>query len=726
MEEVRVVRHRGRTILDYLGIVLKRRWTILSVFVAVVCLVALWTFTVTPQYQASVQLLIERQPPRLLENQQPPSDYLDRSGEQFYKTQYKLLESRALAKKVAEKLNLKNRPPYSRMFAQLPPDVDQVTRQRVEERLVDAITEGVEVSPIRDSSLVNVSYLSPDPTFAAEVANALAQSFIEQSLALRFLASQEAANWLKQQLTEARKKLEESETLLNKYRRQHNIVAIEDKESITAQKLEQLNKELVSAQTKRMESEARFQQITAGQPITDVLNNPLIQELKAQESKLITEQSELSKKYGEDHPRMIQLRQEVGAVRGRISSETGVVTQAIKNEYRMAKSQEEKLQKALDDQKNLTQDQSDASGEYRVLLRDVETNRALYENVLKSLKTVIATENLPATNIRIVYPALVPEKPVSPRKFFNLLMALGLGLFLGVGLAVTLENLDTTLKTPEEVERWLEVPNLALISHIDTSAEQGEVPELVVHHGHQPQASEAYRVLRTSLLFSSIEPAPRVLLVTSTLPGEGKTLSVANLGTAIAKTDVDVLLIDADLRRPSLHELFGVPREPGLADYLGGETDELPMVATKVPHLFIIPAGLTQPNPSELLGAERMRGLLSRIPQRFGQVILDSPPLMSITDAAILSTQVDGVLLVVKAETVPRKAVRDVKDHLLELQAPLLGVVLNDVPLHGGGYYYSHYRYHSSYYTDGKTRRSEEQKKDWLAGVKGWLSRFKG
>jgi polysaccharide biosynthesis transport protein len=726
MEEVRLVRHRGRTILDYLGIVQKRRWTMLSVFAAVVCLVALWTFTATPKYQASVQLLIERQPPRLLENQQTPSDSFDRSGEQFYKTQYKLLESRALAKKVAEKLYLKDRPPYSRMFSQLPPEVDKVTLQRVEERLVDVITNNVEVSPIRESSLVNVSYSSPDPKFAAEVANALAQCFIEQSLALRFAASQEAAGWLRNQLAEARKKLEESETRLNKYRRQHNIVAIEDKESITAQKLEQLNKELVAAQTKRMEAEARFQQINAGQPIADVLNNPLIQQLKAQEAKLITEQSELSKKYGEGHPRMIQLRQEIGAIRGRVNAETGTVTQAIRNEYRMAKAQEEKLQKALEEQKTFTQDQSDAGGEYRVLLRDVETNRALYENVLKSLKTTIATENLPATNIRIVYPALVPEKPVSPRKFFNLLVALGVGLFLGVGLAVALENLDTTLKTPEEVERWLELPNLALISHIDTSALEGEAPELVVHHGHQPQASEAYRVLRTSLLFSSSEPAPRVLLITSTLPGEGKTLSAANLGTAIAKTEVDVLLIDADLRRPSLHELFKVPREPGLGNFLDRETDELPVVATLAPHLFLMPAGKTLPNPSELLGAERMRELLGRIPERFSQVILDSPPLMSITDAAILSTQVDGVILVVKAETVPRKAVRDVKDHLLELQAPLLGVVLNDVPLQGGSYYYSHYRYYSSYYADDKTTGSGDKKPDRLAGVKGWLGRFKG
>ena len=475
-----------------------------------------------------------------------------------------------------------------------------------------------------------------------------------------------------------------------------------------------------------MEAEARYQEIKAGRPIAEVLNNPLIQELKAQEAKLMTEQSELSKKYGVGHPRMIQLHQELGAVRGKIGAETSVVAQTIKNEYSMAKSQEESLKKALEEQKNVTQDQSDVSIEYRVLLRDVETNRALYENMLKSLKTTVATENVPATNIRIVYPALVPEAPVSPRKFFNLILAMGFGLVLGVGLAVFLENLDTTLKTPEEVERWLEIPNLALIPHIDDRSNPGEVPELVVHHGHQPLASEAYRVLRTSLLFSSSEPAPRLLLITSTLPGEGKTLSAANLGAAMAKAEDDVLIIDADLRRPTLHQLFKVPREPGLSNFLMGETDELPVVATLVPHLFIMPAGLLQPNPSELLGVERMQEMLSRVQERFGRVILDSPPLMSVTDAAILSTQVEGVLLIIKAEGVPRKAARDAKDHLLELQAPLLGAVLNDVPLQRGTYYYSHYRYYSSYYTDSEGTESEEKKKERLPGLQGWISRWKG
>jgi succinoglycan biosynthesis transport protein ExoP len=723
-QEVTATLRRGNSMHDYLRILVKRRGTILAVFLVVLALAALKTFTATPIYQATIQILIERQPPRVLDTQTQPS--YDYYGEEFYQTQYKLLESRALAKKVADKLNLKNRPPYSQMFAQLPANVDQSTRQRLEESLVDAVLGGLQVHPLPSSSLVNVSFSSPDPKFAAEMANTLGQAFIEQSLDLRFAASQEAAQWLKKKLTEARKKMEESEARLNQYKREHNIVTFEDKETITAQKLEQLNKELVSAQTRRMEGEARYREVEAGRPIADLMNNPLIQTLKAAEAKLITDQSELSKKFGEEHPRMIQIKHELAATRDKINAEMAMVKQTIKNEYSMAKAQEENLKKALQEQKNVTQDQSDVGIQYRFLLRDVETNRALYENMLKSLKTTTATENVPATNIRIVYPALIPEAPVYPRKSRTLLLATGLGLFLGVALALVLESVDTTIKTPEDVEGFLGIPSLAMIPHIETSANPGESPELVVFHGNQPLSSEAYRVLRTSILFSSPGQAPRSLLITSALPMEGKTLTTANLATAIAKAEGDLLLIDADLRRPTLHQLLNVPREPGLSNFLVGETDELPMVATMVPHLFLMPAGAIPPNPSELLGSERMQELLNRSRERFVRTVLDSPPLVSVTDAAILSTLAEGVLLVIKAEHVPRKAARDATNHLMELHSHLLGAVLNDVPLQRESYYYRHYKYSSSYYTDLEKPESRDRSRQVrrTSGLGGWLSLF--
>jgi succinoglycan biosynthesis transport protein ExoP len=689
---------RGLNIYDYFRVLKKWQWTIVTVLVAAVVLAALYSFIATPVYKATVQILIERQTPWLLD-QKKIVEQMDNLNEEFYHTQYKLLESRALAKRVADKLQLKNNPYYASLFAKAGGDANELQKQRAEEKLVDSLLQGVTVSPIRQSRLVDVSFSHADPNFAALVVNTLARSYIELSLEFNFAASQEASVWLKKKQTEAREKLEESEAKLNKYKRDHNIVTMEDKENITAQKLEQLNKELVTAQTRRMESETRFKEINKGKPIPQVINNPLIQTLKTQEAKIIAEHSELSRKFGEGHPRMIQLTNELSATRGKIAQETAQVTQSIQNEYHMAQLQEQNLKAALNAQKMDTQDMDERSIQYRMLLRDVETNRALYENMLKSLKTTTASENTPATNIHIVYPASVPDNPVSPRKSRNILLGGLLGLVLGAGLSMVLENLDTTITTMDDVQGWLEVPSLAIIPHLDLPDHDPvtESPGLVVHHGTLPLASESYRVLRTSIFFSTPDHGPRILLLTSSVPGEGKTLTVANLGIAMAKAENDVLLIDSDLRRPSLNRLFNIPSEPGLTNFLVGEIDNIPAVATMTPHLFLVPSGTTSPNPSELIGSGRMREFLSRAREDFSFIIMDSPPLISVTDAALLARYSEGVVLMIRYETVPRKVAREARDKLLEVKSNLLGVVLNDVPLERDSYYH---KYYSHYYHD--------------------------
>jgi succinoglycan biosynthesis transport protein ExoP len=714
---------RRRTMHDYVRIFLKRKWLIMLVFFCILAYTALTTFTETPIYQATVQILIERQTPNYL-NQPGGSAQYGYFGEEFYQTQYKLLQSQALAKKVVEKLNLRDNPRYAPLFRNLPPNADEAIKKRAEESLISAVASGVQVNPVRQSSLVNVSFSDPDPKFAATLVNTLAQSYIEQSLDLRFAASREAAVWLRKKLIEGRKNLEESEAKLNQYKRDHNIVAPDDKESITAQKLEQLNKDLIAAQTRRMEAETRFNEVNQGKPISQVLDNPLIQTLKGQEAKLIAEQSELSHKFGPEHPRMIQLAKELAATGGKIAAEKSQVVQAIKNEYYMAKEQEENLRKALDAQKAATQDLSDRNIKYRVLLRDVETNRALYQNMLQSLKTTVITESTPATNIRIVYPATVPSSPISPRKTRNLMTGALLGLFFGFGLALGVESFDTTLKTPEEMEEWLEIPNVALIPHMEFASGnpvKEEFPELIMHHGQQPLASESYLGLRTSILFSSPGQAPRTLLVTSSLPLEGKSLTSSNLATAMAKAEPEVLLVDADLRRPALHKVFHLPAEPGLTNFLVGELDDIPVLETVVPNLFLVPAGKIPPHPSELLGSDRMRKFFDLAKDRFKRIIMDSPPLMSVTDAAILATLVEGVLLVVKAEAVPRKAAMEARDQLLEVNAPLLGTIFNNFQVQKAGYNYNYYyRYHSYYHRDDKNS-SARHRTPSPPGALGWM-----
>jgi capsular exopolysaccharide synthesis family protein len=724
------VQYKQRSIHDYFRILLKRRWAFSSVLLLFSATATLYSFIATPVYKPTVQILIERYAPKLLDQRE--STTYNYSSEEFYQTQYKLLESPALITKVINKLHLKNDPHYSWVFKELPANAEEDVKQKAEEVLIKVVQRRVEVKPIRQSSLVNLSFSNPDPQFATLVANTLAQSYIEYSLNMRFAASQEESNWLKEKMDESRKRLEDSEAKLNQYKREYRIVAAEDKESITAQKLEQLNKDLITAQTHRMEAETRFKEVSQGKPIPQVLNNQLIQTLKGQEAKIIAEQSELGKKYGEAHPRMIRLINELAATRGKIGAETNQVVQAIKNEYHMALAQEENLKKALEEHKRDTQDFSDRAIQYRVLLRDVETNRALYENILRSLKTTTATENIPPTNIRIVYPATVPNVPVSPQKSRNILVSVVLGILFGATLVVLLELLDTTLKTPEEVEEWLKIPNLSMIPHIELPAlavnDNGGPPELVVHHGTHHLVSEAYRALRTSVLFSTPGQPPQTLLITSTFPWEGKTLTAANLATAMAKAEPQVLLVDADLRRPTLHQLFGVEKDPGLTNFLVGDVNDLPVIETPVSGLFLVTCGHIPPNPSELLHSERMREFLSRAQERFGLVVIDSPPILSVTDAAILSTLVEGTLMVIKAETVPRKAAIAAKNDLVEVKAPLLGAILNDIQFQRDGYYYYyhyHYsRYHSYYESkDGGPNKSRRSRKP--SPPKGILSLIK-
>ncbi|MHB9074083.1 MAG: GumC family protein [Desulfobaccales bacterium] len=704
--------HQQEQLHDYLRILVKRRWAALAVFMVIVATTALYSFLATPVYKATTQILVERQMPRLLESREG-SYSSDALNQEFYQTQYKLLASRALAEKVATKLDLYNNPNFT--AKKMPADATALQRQYFKDRIINSLMKKIEVTPIRNSSLVDVSFNSPDPQLAALIVNTVGQAYIEQSLDLRFAASQEGVTWLNQRIGEARKKLEDSELKLNQYAREHNIVASENKETITSQKLEQLNKELITAQTKRSEAETRFREVSQGHPIPEIVNNKLIETLKGEEAKIIAQVSELGRKFGEKHPRMIQLNQELAGIRGKIASEHAYIVQSVKNEYRMAQNQETSLKKALEEQKADTQDLGDRSVEYKVLLRDAETNRALYENMLKSLKTTTATENLPSTNIRIIYPASVPEKPAKPKKALNLFLSFVVGSFMALGLVFGLEYVDTSIKNPDDVEKWLSIPNLAMIPHLETQEAQtkGQIPGLVVHYGGNPLAAEAYRALRTSIVFSAAGKAPGVILVTSSLPGEGKSLTSINLSAAMAKAGKDIVLIDADMRRPSLHKIFQVEQEPGLSNYLVGEINDLPCMPTVVPHLFLVPCGKIPPNPSELLGSARMEELLVKAQERFAQIIIDSPPLISVTDATILSTKSEGVLLVIRAEEVPRKAAKKAKDQLLGVNAHVLGSVLNDIPFQKHGYYYYNYyhKYQSYYYSHGDQEKSKKTRR---------------
>ncbi len=354
-----------RSLQDYIYILMKRRWLVLTVFLAIVVTAVLYSFTATPIYKANTQLLIERDTPRVLDVR----DIMPASGEEFYQTQYKLLESRALARRVMEKLQLKENDRFSPIFDQLPEDADPVEVQRAEERLMGSLLLKMEVIPIRNSRLVDVSIFDSDPLFAARLANTFAQSYMDHALDMRYSAAQETSRWLQLKIKEAREKLEESETMLNEYKKDKDITAPEDKENITAQKLEQLNRELVTAQTRRLEAETRYIQGNRENNLPEILNSPVIQSLRASEAKLFGDRSELAQKFGDQHPRLLMLDQQLAAIRSTIQAEIKRVVHSIKNQYQVAREHEEKLKNALEEQKIASQEMSDRGIQYQVLWR---------------------------------------------------------------------------------------------------------------------------------------------------------------------------------------------------------------------------------------------------------------------------------------------------------------------------------------------------------------------
>jgi capsular exopolysaccharide synthesis family protein len=348
--------------------------------------------------------------------------------------------------------------------------------------------------------------------------------------------------------------------------------------------------------------------------------------------------------------------------------------------------------------------------------------------MLKSLKATTATDTLPAINIRIVYPATVPTAPVGPNKPRNLTAAAVLGLVLSFGIALGVERLNTTFRTAEELESFLELPNLALIPHMElpSGEDQGdEMSGIVVDNKRNLTGAEAFRGLRTTILHSSLGRASRVLLVSSTMQLEGKTMTSGNLAAILAKNEKDILVVDADMRRPSLHKLFHVPKEPGLSNFLMGEIDDLPIIATLIPNLFVVSSGNIPSHPAELLGSDRMREFLSLAKGRFSRIFIDSPPIMVVTDAVVLSTLVDAVILVVKAESTPRRAILETKNELVAVNSDILGTVLNNVSINRSGYYYRNYFYrYSSYYTNPSyTNPSGSRRRQPITspGALGWV-----
>ena len=745
-------------IQDYLRVILKHQWTILTVFAVIVVSVTIFSFTATPVYKATTRIIIEKENPKVVSIQEVMS--VDSSGLDYYQTQYKIIEGRAVANEVVKRLNLEKseefnpKPgilgeiwswiisPITYVRSLLKTDdtnpVKGVTIVGIEEPyspLADVIAKKIIVTPIRNSRLVDISFEAKDRVLAAQIANTVARAYIDLNLQAKLKATQDAVAWLNQQVEQEKKRVEQAEQNLLRYKQEKGIVTdfSSNVETITAQKLAAINTQVVEATSKRVEAETRYRQARSMESspdsmgsIPEVMNNLLIQDIKKQEVEVSKRLSELSKRYGANHPQIIALNNEMKTLNARKTGEIQRVANGLHNEYRVALAREQSLKGALSQQKGESLNMNQKAIDYTVLKREADMSREMFDLLIKRFKETSLTEDIRTGNIRVIDPAEIPKSPAKPKKAQNILLALIVGLSMGIGLAFFLEYLDSTIKLPDEITSLLKIPYLGPVPALATEEgaegkdqEHDPREDLIALTAPKSTASEAYRGIRTSLLFSSADSVPQVILVCSSGPQEGKTITTSNIAVTIAQTGNKVLIMDCDMRRPKLHKLFGADRNKGMSNILvGNSTLEEAVVHTHVPNIDILASGPIPPNPSELLGSERMKALIDEARKSYDRVIIDSPPITAVTDAVILSNFVDGVVVVIRSGVTHREVIKNGITQLKAVNARILGAVLNCVSMGRDNYYY--YQYYYYYYgQDGEKRKKVRSKKPSKGGDAG-------
>ncbi|MFH0788474.1 MAG: polysaccharide biosynthesis tyrosine autokinase [Pseudomonadota bacterium] len=727
MENFQTPENREINLRDYWHILLKRRWIVITFFLVLVTTVAIQSLTMTPVYRATAQILIEKSTPALLSGQEIVA--IDTSGQDFYQTQYQILESRSLAREVIKRLNLITHPEFKPLVKKEDNPSPGVSLQVVpglvqtdDSDLVNKFLGNLKIEPIRNSRLVKVNFESTDPQLAAKAANALSRAYIDWGLGLRLQTQQDAATFLDEQVKESKNKLESTQQALQQYREKYGVAALgiqgskvaQGAEDISRQKLAQVNTQLVDATNKRIGIEIRYKKAREllknpedAESIPEAVSDLVIMDIKNQEVKLLREKTEKAEKFGPKHPTMIGINQEIENLRRNKFQEIKTIVESLKSQYESALAQEASLKAAMGQSQAETISRDRVAIQYQVLQQEVETNRGLYDMLLKRLKETNISEENRTVNIHIVDPAEIPKIPAKPRIRLNLILAALVGLVMGVGLAFFMEYLDNTIKSPVDLEQYFNLPYLGPVPSFEVSNLQLAQPELIVLNDPRSSSSEAYRGLRTSILFSTPGHSPRSFLITSAGPKEGKTITCANMAVTMAQAGQKVLLMDCDMRRPRLHKIFNCEKDRGISHVLIGEVDWRRLkISTNIPNLDLLPSGPIPPNPAELLGSDRMKALLAEVTKEYDRVIIDSPPVVAVTDSILLSRFVEGVVVVIQTGVTTRDVLSNSIRQLKDVQAHILGVVLNAVNIGKDSYYY--YQYYYYYYGEGGEQKKKK------------------
>jgi polysaccharide biosynthesis transport protein len=718
---------------DYWRVVRRRRWIVLAFFLASVAIGVTLTANTPPTYRATATLKIERDAPRILKFEEVIQETAAQQDD--YQTQYKIMRARGLASRVIKEQSLDqvaelqpgdgNGGWIARAIAgvsqlvpvpQAPPPA-VVDDRATQSRLVDAYLDRLSVDPVRNSRLVALSFVSRDPELAARVANAAGETFISYQLDQKVQATRYATSFLAEQLDKARDRLDGAERRLNQFLAKNNIIFLNGEKTgqqppdLVTQQLALLSDALLRARGERIAK----QSLVAGLNESDmnsvpaVLRSQLIGQLKQEATALEAEYKKLGQIFKPEYPRMQQLAEKIRETRRQLELEVDRTVGALRAEYEAAVQNERELEAALVQQQSRARGLSAQMAEYSLLRRNVDAGRDLHGSLLGRLRETQISASLLTSNLSVADRAEVPTAPWRPRKIMNLLVSLVIGLFGGLGLAFMIDYLDTTIKSAREAEKLLrvrllgEIPSRAMgrrgrpwVYGSRRGVREGSFA-LTSHTEAASPLAEVFRSLRTTILYSAPDNPPRVLMVTSIHPGEGKTSLATNLAISLAELDSGmVLLIDADFRRPAVHNILGIPRAPGFGDVLcGREQLDMAVVPTRVTNLWAIPSGSAD-KAAELCASARFRQVLSTLEDRFRYIVLDTPPLLGLSDSMIFASQVDGVVLTIREGRASRDAARLAIKSLASVRGRLIGVVLNDVRGANDYYDYSDYDGRSS------------------------------
>ncbi len=706
-------------LLDYVIILRKHQWLVLTFLLTVVTVVTIASFKTKPEYQAAARVEIDKesQNPMRFQDETGYDEYME--TEDYIETQTKILQSETLALQTIRSLDLGRYPEFG--GSGLSPAFSQGAQSK-RPAILGAFLGRLGVKRVPNSRLIEVTFQAEDPQLAAVVVNSHLQNFIEQNFRSKYDATTQASTWLSAELEELRMKVEKSEDDRIAYERKNQIWQVNEKQDITTQKLADLSRALTEAQTALAQKEALYRMAASGDvnALPSIRENGFVQELLRKKIDLGEQYADALNLYGPNFPRVERLAAQQKQIEQDLAEARKNAVANVQADYQTAQSHIAILQEALEKQKAEANEMAEKLVNYHILQHDAEANKQLYDGLLEKLKEAGISAGLRSSNIRVVDPALAPTTPFSPQKARNISLAFVVGLIGGVGLAMFREYLDNTIKSPDDIESLTGLPSLAVVpslpgtnghhrfSRLVREPLASTVPaakvELLAYEQPKSQISEAFRALRTSLLLSQADHPPQVILVTSALPREGKTTAAINLGVTLAQLGDRTLLVDSDLRKPGVRRALNLTTgtETGLSSYLAGVSslEEVTIAHPTITNLAALTTGPVPPSPADLLSSHRMREAIDELRKQYKFIVIDSPPIMAATDAVILSALTDGVLLVVRSGDTPKEAFTRTRDLLSAVKCRLLGVVLNAVDSSAPDYYYS-YRYYPYAYGYG-------------------------